>query len=137
MSPELFASDPGIDNRRTKSSDCYALGMVIYEVLRGRIPFHQYTWCSAIARIIKGGRPERPPDEEGKWFTDGVWRVVECCWKCEPGDRPNIDYVLRFLEETSNSGFWTSLHPSTAEGPQEDSPAPTITDVVTKKPWMT
>ena len=41
MSPELL--DPGrfnlTEGRRTKESDCYALGMVIYEVLSGQAPF--------------------------------------------------------------------------------------------------
>ena len=44
MSPELL--DPerfGLqDGRPTKRSDCYALGMVILEVLSGKPPFPNY-----------------------------------------------------------------------------------------------
>ena len=32
MSPELLDLQPGSKGRRTCESDCYALGMVIYEV---------------------------------------------------------------------------------------------------------
>jgi len=32
ISPELLDPPPGSDGRTTRESDCYALGMVIYEV---------------------------------------------------------------------------------------------------------
>ena len=38
MSPELLESPPGSNGRPTRESDCYALGMVIYEV--GGYPHH-------------------------------------------------------------------------------------------------
>lgn len=83
MSPELF--DPELfglkDSRQTKCSDCYALGMVMYEVLSGRVPFSRRHGYNVVTRIVKGERPERPRGEDGMWFTDGIWDVMEGCWK--------------------------------------------------------
>ena len=36
LNPDLFGFE---DSRPTKESDCYALGMVVLEVLSGRAPF--------------------------------------------------------------------------------------------------
>ena len=107
MSPEFF--DPGKfnlkDNRQTKHSDCYALGMVMYEVLSGRAPFSGYHGLAIIGAIIKGERPRRPRGEERKWFADDIWSVMERCWKPSPSDRPSIKDVLQCLEKASKS--WT------------------------------
>ena len=109
MSPELLDPQnlgPGKTRRRsTRQSDCYALGMVIYEILSGHVPFEGCGPCAALAKVLGGERPERPQGEERKLFTDGVWSVVECCWKQSPGDRPSAKGVLRCLE-----GEGTSSH---------------------------
>jgi len=123
MSPELLIPEEfGLrDSYGTKSSDCYALGMTVYEVLSGHIPFHKVSAPANMMKVIKGERPERPQGTEGDLFTDDVWGILESCWKSEPGDRPTIDRVLQSLEEAS--GFWTPLPPLSPESPGEaDSP---------------
>ena len=115
MSPELLDPET-LDIKtchRTKSSDCYALGMVIYEILSGNAPFHQCGKRSVIWRVLEGGRPERP---EGGWFTDEIWSILERCWEREPGDRPSINCVLQCLEEAS--GTWTPSLSSISEVPR-------------------
>ena len=102
MGPELF--DPEIrDHRRTKYSDCYALGMVIYEVLSGRVPFYQYMDLHIVGKVSRGDRPDRLQRAEGVWFTDDVWEVLECSWTPQPENRPNIEDVLQCLETVSRS----------------------------------
>ena len=95
MSPELLAPEQA--DRPTKSSDCYALGMVIYEVLSGRTPFHQLQNHIVVQRVIEGLRPGRPEGEEGVWFTDELWGMVERCWTPGPDNRPSINTVLECL----------------------------------------
>ena len=102
MSPELF--DPEIeDHRPTKYSDCYALGMVIYEVLSGHIPFYQLANRAISGKILRGDRPERPQGAEGVWFTDEVWGVLGSCWTTQPESRPSIEDVFQYLGKASRS----------------------------------
>jgi hypothetical protein len=99
MSPELF--DPEqfgpVLSRPTKYSDCYALGMVIYETISGRLPFYQCAGGTILLKIMKG---ERPPQEP--WFTGGLWKMLQKCWSPEPNDRPSVEEVLRCLEQAPN-----------------------------------
>ena len=103
MSPELL--DPenfSLPNRRpTMESDCYALGMVIYEVLSGQVPFPTCSSFTALRKVLEGERPERPQGEAGKLFTDGIWSVTELCWMAEPSKRASAKDVLVGLEGKS------------------------------------
>ena len=129
MGPELFEPERFCvkDSRRTKSSDCYALGMVVYEVLTGEVPFSRYNKYATVAKVLRGERPERPKGAEGKWFTDDVWGILGGCWEPKPWDRPDIEDVLQHLEEAST--FWTPLPPLVEEDPQQsDSPPWTLSE---------
>ena len=109
MSPELF--DPENDGRPTKHSDGYALGMLIYEVLSGQVPFSQHRNCAVIAGILRGERPGRPDKADKMGFTDDVWGILGRCWESIPSDRPEIEDVLRCLENASLS--WMPPPPQT------------------------
>ena len=117
MSPELL--DPerfGLkDSRQTKRSDCYALGMVVYEVLSGQLPFSRHHTYAVIARVLEGERPGRPRGGKGARFTNDIWSILERCWKPTPGDRPGIKDVLLCLEAASRS--WTPSSPQEVAGP--------------------
>ena len=95
MSPELI--DPkkfGLEKcRPTKASDCYALGMVVYETISGHCPFHEVpTGASVFPGVLNG---ERPPREA--CFTDTLWSMLEVCWEHQPVNRPEIKDVLKCL----------------------------------------
>jgi len=100
MSPELF--HPGAfglrDSHPKKESDCYALGMVIYEVLSGRTPFASYSLFATMSRVLDGERPKRPRGNAGELFTDDIWVILELCWKQQPGDRISAEAVLLHLQ---------------------------------------
>ena len=95
MSPELI--DPmrfGLKRcRPTKASDCYALGMVVYETISGHLPFHEVPIGTSVFSNVLNG--ERPPREA--CFTDTLWSMLEVCWEHQPVDRPEIKDVLKCL----------------------------------------
>ena len=100
MSPELLAPDMFSlkKSRPTKESDCYALGMTIYEVLSGQIPFALLKASVLIRKVIGGGHPERPQGDDGRYFTDGIWELVQRSWEFQPRDRISASDVLLGLE---------------------------------------
>jgi len=99
MSPELIAPQEfGFKNScPTKASDCYSLGMVIYETISGNLPFHEHTDLAVLVKVLKGERPSR-----GMRFTKSLWKMLEQCWASQPNGRPSIEDILQCLEVSSN-----------------------------------
>ena len=106
-SPELLNSRMfrSGDIQPTKKSDCYALGMVMLEVLSGEPPFARDTDIIIQHKITQGERPERPREAQ---FSDALWRIVERCWSPQPNDRPTAKAVLECLGQPSN--VWQQFH---------------------------
>lgn len=106
MSPELLDPERFNSNGRlTCESDCYALGMVVYEVkqlclthstlihpsqvLTGLPPFyHMRAFSPVTAVVIDGKRPEKPPDSRSLGFSDTLWELVQLCWNQSTSIRP-------------------------------------------------
>ena len=109
MSPELLDPDHfgRKSGRPTKDSDCYALGMVILEVLSGKPPFPNYNDVSVVRKVIEGERPGRPQGREEAWFMNDLWEMLERCWSPQPERCPAIDTVLQCLEQGSTA--WQPL----------------------------
>ena len=142
MSPELIIPEKfGYKTSRlTKSSDCYALGMVIYETVGGNIPFHEHTDVAASIQVILGQHPTR-----GEMFPDHLWGMMELCWTPQPDNRPSITDVLECLKAALGSSKSPLRHDSKAEidydnqRPSDSSPAiqigssdaTTVTDTLT------
>ena len=120
MSPELLDPDRfGLrDGRPTKHSDCYALGMVILEVLSGKPPFSNYNGMTVMRKIVEGERPGRPEGQEAVWFTADLWEMLEQCWSLQPERRPTIDEVLRRLRQGSTA--WQPISPDSGDRAQPD-----------------
>ena len=76
MGPELINPEQsGLnDNWPTKSSDCYALGMVIYETISGKVPFHKHSQTWPFSR--RSWRVSAPLGERGSQGVCGR------CWRC-------------------------------------------------------
>ena len=118
MSPELLHPEHFnlTDSRPTKESDCYALGMVILEVLSGEVPFPRCNKFAVMLKVVEGKRPERP---DGAWFTNDLWRTLEQCWSSQPKDRPTAETVLECLSRVSVA--WQPLPPNDVGADSDES----------------
>ena len=103
MSPELLNPEKfGLSGiQQTKESDCYALGMVAYEILSGCAPFGTNGHFAILRKVVDGEHPERPQGDAGKLFTDEIWSMLDCCWEAEPRVRASARDMLRCLEGNS------------------------------------
>ena len=103
MSPELLYPERfGSKNvRHTKESDCYALGMVILEVLTGQAPFPCCNNMVVMRKVVDGEYPDRPQGPEAVWFTDDLWGMLEQCWSPQPKLRPTVEGIREFLAQDS------------------------------------
>lgn len=118
-SPELIRAS--LDNLRpqpNKASDCYALGMVVLEVLSGEVPYAGDSTLFAMEKALKGQHPEQPKET---WFTDDLWGMLEQCWAICSEDRPSVEVVLEFF--TQVLGDWKPLSPLVDGGTRVDSVA--------------
>ena len=119
LNPELFGFK---ESRPTRESDCYALGMVVLEVLSGRRPFMSDQDHIVMRKVMDGGRPGKPEGPEGAWFTDELWGMLEQCWAARPENRPSVEETLECLERVSRAWEPLSQGVDRDVGADEDDP---------------
>jgi serine/threonine protein kinase len=80
------------------SVDVYTVGMIVYTILAGRVPFSELGLAERMAHLRAGRRPSFDPG-----IPDTLKRLVERCWAQAPGDRDaisDIERVIRNLRES-------------------------------------
>jgi serine/threonine-protein kinase len=81
MSPEQLRSAKLVDVR----TDIWALGVILYETLTGRVPFVAETVTQLTAMVLQD--PPRPISELRADLPPGLSRVIERCLAKAPGER--------------------------------------------------
>lgn len=92
MSPEQIQGQE-IDAR----TDVYSLGIIAYELLVGRTPFHEQSWFNLAQQIIKSPLPELPRSSRvPRWYQE----FVQKCTAKLPDQRfADADEVIEYLDE--------------------------------------
>jgi serine/threonine-protein kinase len=115
LAPEQLRGEP-VDAR----TDIYALGLVLFEMLAGDLPFHGDTEMAiSLARLstppasIRTVRPDLPPT---------LAHLVMACLALDPADRPPSAAVV--AEVLSGRGRASPAEPRRAERPRAVVPAP-------------
>ena len=96
MSPELL--DPGkfgLKESSNKESDYYGLGMVVCEVLSGRLPFPQCKVPIIILKVMNGEHPGRPQGVRGAWFTEKRSGGLDLSYQAVLGLHTGLGLVIR------------------------------------------
>jgi len=120
MSPELlYPTDFDSDGLPSRESDCYALGMTIYEVsgslfscnplvfthlqvLTGLVPFdHLWSSPAVACAILRGERPGKPLDASSLGLTDELWGLLQSCWSESASARPTAQQLFDYLRPAS------------------------------------
>ncbi|KAF7346610.1 Protein kinase domain-containing protein [Mycena sanguinolenta] len=119
QAPELLKGGQN-DSR----SDVFAFAIVAYELLTGKLPFHELPREGAvIAALLAGSRPS--PTED---IHPVLWALIQDCWEEQPEMRPTAAQVVERLripalasaalagsttdwDDTLTSRFRRSLHP--------------------------
>lgn len=89
MAPELMEESEEGTYRRTYESDVYAYGCTCLEIYTKNVPFHRVDEFQAGMKVLRGLRPARP----ASIAEDGLWALVERCWRQDPTERPSISDV--------------------------------------------
>ncbi|RHZ80945.1 hypothetical protein Glove_130g8 [Diversispora epigaea] len=101
--------------KRTKASDLYSFGILLWEISSGKKPYNQYkTHFEKKNHIVKGNR-ETPV----KGTPQDYINIYQDCWKQEPNQRPNIDEVMQVLEHV-NVTFTKNALPQIENGENSD-----------------
>ncbi|KAF9649121.1 kinase-like protein [Thelephora ganbajun] len=102
LDPERFGIPQSEDNRPTRQSDCYALGMVVYEVLCGHHPYVEIqSDILVIDAVLEGIRPEEPEGATRLGFTKKLWMILESCWLEDRSARPSVEGILPGLSDAA------------------------------------
>ncbi|KAG2483199.1 hypothetical protein HYH03_017934 [Edaphochlamys debaryana] len=94
MAPELFVRGSVVDS----SVDCYAFGILMWEVYTGRAPYPEYAnsgFAEVPHKVVREGlRPRFPAD------TPLHFKILaQECWQALPGKRPAASGLVSRLQE--------------------------------------
>ena len=81
MAPEQFRAPPEVDER----ADLWAVGVILYELLTGRLPFDGATRAQTMMRILADDAA--PPSTHDAAIFPELDRVVMRCLRRDPAER--------------------------------------------------
>ncbi|KAF8145106.1 kinase-like domain-containing protein [Mycena galopus ATCC 62051] len=97
LAPELFTGSPS-----HLGSDVYAFASTCYEILTGRVPFHELLNEMAVMfAVIQGNCPSRSEACCGTSDLDDVWELFQHCWDSQAEARPSAAQIVERLRNLS------------------------------------
>ncbi|KLO14139.1 kinase-like protein [Schizopora paradoxa] len=86
----------------SKQSDIWAFGMVLYELLSGRIPFDELSNNFHICSAISGDKlPSTPTLSNNADLI--LWDICRRCWTKKPNYRPDATWIYYTFSEISRN----------------------------------
>lgn len=90
--PRWRAPEITRNERYSDAVDVYGYALVLFEMLTGELPFHQFEAVVACHEAARGQRPPLPPSVPAAWAE-----LVRACWADVPARRPAFAAVIAQL----------------------------------------
>ena len=75
MPPEQFQNPRDVDAR----ADIWALGVTLYELITGRVPFHGHTYAELISQVLSGEPESIDSVPSASTMPDGLQAIISQC----------------------------------------------------------
>ncbi|GMV39666.1 MAG: hypothetical protein AMXMBFR64_13820 [Myxococcales bacterium] len=114
-SPAYMAPEQALGHRVDARADLYAVGVLLYEMLAGRLPFDGTHIMQVLAAHVVS---PVPPLVELAPVSAELAAVVHACLEKDPSVRPPSADALRHRLESARTGAPVALGPPSPEGPR-------------------
>lgn len=96
--PSFWVAPEVIDGESESfSSDIYAFGSIIYEILHNTRPWENLRPSQVLFKIVKGEIPTISPDIDPELAS-----LIVQCWNLKKEERPTIKKIVQLLDSKSN-----------------------------------
>ncbi|KAG5184560.1 kinase-like domain-containing protein, partial [Tribonema minus] len=98
MAPEVMDGEPyGV------RADIYSMGMIMYEVVSGKLPFHDHSLAQLMRATLRGRRPEVADADASLAGAGEIIALLHRCCMHDTGNRPGSKEVSTVMRKIVHS----------------------------------
>jgi len=104
MAPELLAEqNTSAAIRPTATTDIWAFGITATEIFSAKQPYHSLLNDAAVLIYVTKRQGRLKYDDYKVDIREGLWSLLQKCWKQNPGERPSMDDIKAFVDKKRGS----------------------------------